>query len=183
MTRVSSVSVHPRRSYHRRASQFSSSVHSLAVPHPSAARRSSAKSCSAEPTPVPWCSGRTYSVRRKSPPTETDPTGCSPAPPGGSRSPDRPASRASARGCRRSGTDSDLAGRRARTRPRRPRAGSRAAPPGRRLSRAGSSVPGRRVVRPSPPDHSRNYPDLLELLRLARERVTVEHDQVGEVAG
>ena len=46
-----------------------------------------------------------------------------------------------------------------------------------------TSVPRRRVVRPSPAAHRRHHRELAQLLGLARERIAVENDQVGEVAG
>ena len=54
------------------------------------------------------------------------------------------------------------------------------APP--RCSAAGS-VPGRRVMDPAAPDHRRDHLDVAQLLGLDRERVAVEHDEIGEVAG
>src|SRR6185503_12347118 len=41
------------------------------------------------------------------------------------------------------------------------------------------SIPGRRVVRPAAAEHRRDDLHLAQLLRLAGERVTVEHDEVG----
>ena len=43
--------------------------------------------------------------------------------------------------------------------------------------------PGRRVVRPAAAEHRRHDLHLAQLLRLARERVAVEHDEVGVAAG
>src|SRR5207244_1232379 len=45
------------------------------------------------------------------------------------------------------------------------------------------SVPGRRVIHPAAAEHRRDDVHVAELLRLALERVAVEHDEVGEEAG
>ena len=81
----------------------------------------------------------------------------------------------------RIGNDGSLAVAR---RNRRPAGGNRRT--GRGLATAtppwGVSVPGRRVVHPAAADHRRDDLDLAQLLRLDRERVAVEDDEVGEQA-
>src|SRR5258707_14551071 len=58
--------------------------------------------------------------------------------------------------------------------PRRPRPGSADAKP---------LAPGRWVVYPAAADHRRDDLDLRQLGWVERERVAVEHDEVGEAAG
>src|SRR6266571_3009078 len=45
------------------------------------------------------------------------------------------------------------------------------------------SVPGRRVVHPATTEHRRHDLHRRQLLRIELERITVEDDEVGEVAG
>src|SRR5207253_168294 len=52
-----------------------------------------------------------------------------------------------------------------------------------RLAGFTETSPGRRVVRPGAAEHRRHDLHLGKLPGLARERVAVEHDEVGEVAG
>src|SRR3954447_21360602 len=51
-----------------------------------------------------------------------------------------------------------------------------------RIVRRAESIPGRGVVRPAAAEHGRDHLHVAQLLSLARDRVAVEHDEVGVAA-
>src|SRR5580765_5485047 len=72
---------------------------------------------------------------------------------------------------------------RKRSKDRAPTAPASIGPPC-RVRREGANLqPGRRVVNPAAADHRRHDLDLGQLLRLEGERVAVEDDEIGQIAG